>query len=78
MRYLVQYMTMFCDLLLVAAGGYGIYLVFTVPILFVKFIIIAVLLGSYSTFKKQDGFMAWTKSGRTSFNNEWKKMEEGR
>lgn len=79
MRYLVQYMTMFCDLLLVGAGGYGVYLVFTVPILLVKFIIIVVLLGSYSTWKKQGGFIAWTKEGRTNFYEGWDKItKEGR
>jgi hypothetical protein len=78
MRYLVQYMTMFCDLLLVAAGGYGVYLVFTVPNILLKFIIVGLLLGSYSTFKKQDGFIAWTKEGRANFNREWAKMRRVR
>ena len=38
---------------------------------------IILLSGTYSTWKKQGGFIAWTKEGRKNFYEGWDKITRG-
>ena len=71
MKYLVQIMAMFSDILILAASLSLLYYTITHPSLLMVCITLFMLAMTYDTWKSQGGLIAWTKKGRTAFFKNW-------
>lgn len=79
LKWFLQIGCMSGDLMLIAAGCVGGYVVITTPVIPLKIIIALLMLGAYRTWKDQGGFMAWRKADRKNFSEGYDKiMKEGR
>ena len=71
MKYLVQMMVMFSDIIVVLMAIVLFYAVFKTCNALFALIAIALLLITYRTWKDTGGFIAWTKKGRKAFFKNW-------
>jgi len=71
MKFLVQMMAMFSDVIIVLVAIILFYNVFKMGNVFFAFIAIMLLLMTYRTWKDTGGFIAWTKKGRKAFYKNW-------
>jgi hypothetical protein len=68
MKWLIQIMVMFGDLMLLLVSGTLVYCTIKSPSLFM-IILSTVLIGlAFSVWKETGGIMAWTKKGRSEFS----------
>ena len=73
MKFLVQMMVMFSDVIIVLMAIGLFYAVFKIGNAFFALIAIALLLMTYKTWKETGGLITWTKKGRKTFFNNWDK-----
>lgn len=77
MKHIMQITAMASDILII---GFALLLIYGriktgSDVLWIVSIVL--LLGAYSTWKKQGGFIAWTKEGRANFYEGWDKITKG-
>ncbi len=76
MKFLIQMMVMFGDVIIVLAAIVLLYaMVKSGNVVFGIFVTI-MLITAYKTWKETGGFIAWTKKGRKAFFENWDKMNE--
>jgi hypothetical protein len=76
MKFLIQAMVMFSDVLIVLAAIVLFYSVFKMGSVIFALIVTVLLLTTYRTWKDQGGFIAWTKKGRQAFFKNWDEINE--
>jgi len=74
MKYLVQMMAMFSDVLIVLMAVLLFYSIFKAGSVLFALIAIVLLLVSYRTWKDTGSFIAWTKEGQQAFFTNWNKI----
>jgi len=74
MKFLIQMMVMFGDVLIVLAAIVLFYFIFKMGSVLFALLAAVLLLMTYRTWKDTGGFIAWTKKGRKSFFENWDKL----
>lgn len=74
MKYIMQITVMCSDILMIGFAMALIYSCFKTGSGALWIISVILLSGAYTTWKKQGGFIAWTKEGRTNFYEGWDKI----
>jgi len=74
MKYLVQLMVMFSDILIVLACIVLFYSMVRMQNVFFGIISIFLILMTYRTWKDQGGFIAWKRKNQKAFSKNWDEM----
>lgn len=74
MKFLIQMMVMFGDVLIVLAAIVLFYSIFKMGSVLFALLAAVLLLMTYRTWKDTGGFIAWTKKGRKAFFENWDEL----